>query len=222
MCAGRIDPSMVIEAFVNGADGVFIGTCLPGECHYVSGNFQARARADMIARIFENASIDPNRLTLKMMSSAESSKFVRYISDFISNIKELGPMNTNDERIHRKLLVAKNAVEGKKVRWVVAKRTQFEQEGNLYGEIFTQHELNRLLDEVILDECTSQEILILIREESLSIKEISKKMELPPPIIVRQIANLRKLGLVTVDKIEGNSPLWKAIPSPNMGEMQDG
>lgn len=202
---------MILEAFINGADGVLVGTCLPGECHYVNGNFQAKARVGMISRIFENASINPDRLTLKMMSSAEGPKFVQYISDFISSIKELGPMNADDGRVHRKLLAANNAVEGKKLRWVIAKKTQFEQEGNLYREIFTQHELNRLLEEVILDECTLQEILTLTREDSLSIKEISKKMELPSPIIVRQIAHMRKQGLVTLDKIEGSSPLWKAV-----------
>lgn len=202
---------MILEAFIDGADGVFIGTCLPGECHYVSGNSQARAKESMISRMFENASISPDRLDLKMMSSAEGPKFVQYISDFISTIKGLGPMNANDEKVYRKLLAAKNAAEGKKLRWVVAKKTQFEQEGNLYGEIFTEQELNRLFDEVILDECTLQEILTLTREDSLSIKEISKKTELPPPIIVRQIANMRKLGLVTLDKIEGNSPLWRIM-----------
>ncbi len=214
-CAGRIDPVMIMESFVRGADGVFTAGCLPGECHYTSGNFQADLRVKVLRRVLENMGLSPDRLVFRWMSSAEGAKFVSNVSEFMEKIKGLGPLGQAEGRadgeLKVKLLAAKNAVEGKKLRWVLGKQTQFETEGNLYGEVFTPHEIERMFSEIALDECAIQEFLLLLKDEALSVPELAEKVGISSPRTLRHIVNMRKMGLVTLDRIDGRTPRWKSV-----------
>ncbi len=215
MCSGRIDPSLIMEAFVNGADGVFCGGCLLGECRYISGNYQAQGKILLTQLALKRAGISPERLTIKFMSSAEAQKFVKYVSEFMDKIIELGRIgkaeNLSENELKLKLEAVRNALEGKKLRWVVGKRTEFMESGNLYNEIFTAHEIERMFKEVVMDEVDLQEILLRLKNKPSSVKELSEKMRLPSHRILREIANLKKMGLVELEDVSGSSPLWKTV-----------
>lgn len=212
-CAGRIDPSMIMEAFVRGADGVFTGGCLPGECHYTGGNFQADIRVKVLRRVLGNMGLSRDRLVFRWMSSAEGAKFVSNVTEFIERIKELGPLGQAegeaDGELKVKLLAAKNAVEGMKLRWVLGKQTEFETDGNLYGEVFTPHEIERMFSEIVMDECAIQEILLLLKEQALSVPELAEKVGVSSPRALRHLVNMRKMGMVALDGVEGRTPRWK-------------
>ncbi|MBT3486040.1 MAG: hydrogenase iron-sulfur subunit [Desulfobacula sp.] len=91
MCTGMVHPDLVMEAFSQGADGVMIMGCHPGECHYLEGNTKAAVRAKVISVILQDIGVDPNRFELKWISSAEGSVFAQLITDFTMRIKKLGP-----------------------------------------------------------------------------------------------------------------------------------
>lgn len=91
MCTGMVHPDLVMEAFSQGADGVVIMGCHPGECHYLEGNTKAAVRAKVISVILQDIGVDPNRFELKWISSAEGSVFAQLITDFTMRIKKLGP-----------------------------------------------------------------------------------------------------------------------------------
>ena len=91
MCSGRVDPEFVLDAFEKGADGVFIGGCHPGDCHYVSGNYRTRKRVIMMKKLLEEMGINPARLRLEWVSATEGKKFATVIEEFVNEIKELGP-----------------------------------------------------------------------------------------------------------------------------------
>ena len=91
MCTGMVHPDLVMEAFSQGADGVMIMGCHPGECHYREGNTKAAVRAKVISVILQDIGVDPNRFELKWISSAEGSVFAQLITDFTMRIKKLGP-----------------------------------------------------------------------------------------------------------------------------------
>jgi coenzyme F420-reducing hydrogenase delta subunit len=86
-----VHPDLVMEAFSQGADGVVIMGCHPGECHYLEGNTKAAVRAKVISVILQDIGVDPNRFELKWISSAEGSVFAQLITDFTMRIKKLGP-----------------------------------------------------------------------------------------------------------------------------------
>ncbi|MBT3177577.1 MAG: hydrogenase iron-sulfur subunit [Desulfobacula sp.] len=91
MCTGMVHPDLVMEAFSQGADGVMIMGCHPGECHYLEGNTKAAVRAKVISVILQDIGVDPNRFELKWISSAEGSVFAQLITDFTMRIQKLGP-----------------------------------------------------------------------------------------------------------------------------------
>jgi F420-non-reducing hydrogenase iron-sulfur subunit len=91
MCTGRIDMQHILAAFAQGADGVFIGGCHPGDCHYLSGNHKAQARVTLIRRLLEQFGIDPGRLRLEWISAGEGTRFAEVMADFTEHIRKLGP-----------------------------------------------------------------------------------------------------------------------------------
>ena len=93
MCSSRVDPVHILQAFQSGADGVFVGGCHPGECHYQVGNLQTRKRIMMIHRLLKGMGIDPERLRLEWISASEGTKFKKTMNEFIDTIRELGPLN---------------------------------------------------------------------------------------------------------------------------------
>jgi F420-non-reducing hydrogenase iron-sulfur subunit len=92
MCSGRIDPAFVLEAFKDGADGVLVAGChLPSDCHYISGNFKALRRINLLKKILEEFGIKPERVRLEWVSASEGDKFATVVRDMVEEIKELGP-----------------------------------------------------------------------------------------------------------------------------------
>jgi F420-non-reducing hydrogenase iron-sulfur subunit len=92
MCSGRIDPIFVLEAFKNGADGVPVAGCyLPSDCHYISGNFKASMRVNLLKKVIEELGIEPERLRLEWISASEGDKFAVVVRDMVEQTKKLGP-----------------------------------------------------------------------------------------------------------------------------------
>jgi F420-non-reducing hydrogenase iron-sulfur subunit len=92
MCSGRVDPAFVLEAFKDGADGVLVAGChLPSDCHYLSGNFKAQRRIQLLKKVLEQFGLEPERLRLEWVSASEGDKFATVIKDMTEQIKKLGP-----------------------------------------------------------------------------------------------------------------------------------
>lgn len=91
MCSARVDPMFVMKALLNGADGVLIGGCHPGECHYVRGNYYTRKRAVMLKKLLEVIGLEPERLRLEWVSASEGILFAEVVRDFTQTIRSLGP-----------------------------------------------------------------------------------------------------------------------------------
>jgi F420-non-reducing hydrogenase iron-sulfur subunit len=212
MCSGRVDPVMMMEAFVSGSDGVFVGACKKGECHYTSGNLHAERKIDLTRRILAMAGLNPGRLVMRMMSSAEGNKFAEYATAFQAEIGELGPLGKTEGitpgDLKIKLQACLKALGGRKLRWVMGKIVEFTEEGNLYGERFTEHEIGRLYDEIAMDEYHLREILERLDSGPQSVKHLASVMAVPSKILVRQMADLKRMGLADIARIDGDTPLW--------------
>jgi F420-non-reducing hydrogenase iron-sulfur subunit len=92
MCSGRIDPAFILEAFKDGADGVLVAGChLPSDCHYISGNFKAMRRINLLRKVLKEFGIEPQRVRLEWISASEGDKFATVVRDMVQEIKKLGP-----------------------------------------------------------------------------------------------------------------------------------
>ncbi|MBN2586389.1 MAG: hydrogenase iron-sulfur subunit [Candidatus Fermentibacteraceae bacterium] len=92
MCSSRVDPEHVLWAFREGADGVLIGGCHPGDCHYQDGNYRTQARVSLLYRLLDDFGIDRARLRLEWISAAEGTKFAAVMNEFTEELRSLGPI----------------------------------------------------------------------------------------------------------------------------------
>ena len=92
MCSGRVEPTYIIKALHEGADGVLIAGCHPGDCHYQEGNYKALRRYRLLKRILPEYGIEPERLKLEWVAASEGERFARIVNDFTEQLRELGPL----------------------------------------------------------------------------------------------------------------------------------
>ncbi len=90
-CSGRVNPLYVIKALEQGADGVLISGCHPGDCHYSEGNFYARRRFAMLKKLLEYGGIDPRRFQMSWVSAAEGDKWAEIVRGVVEEVRKIGP-----------------------------------------------------------------------------------------------------------------------------------
>ena len=91
MCSGSVDAVYILRALLSGADGVIVGGCSLGDCHYVSGNYKARRRIVALKTILDTFGLENERVWLRWISAAEGQKFAATMREFTEKIKEMGP-----------------------------------------------------------------------------------------------------------------------------------
>lgn len=91
MCSSRIDPTLILKAFLMGADGVLVAGCHLGDCHYVNGNYNTEKRMMKTMKALEYVGLEAKRLRLEWISASEGPKFARVVREFTEEIKQFGP-----------------------------------------------------------------------------------------------------------------------------------
>jgi F420-non-reducing hydrogenase iron-sulfur subunit len=218
MCTGRMDPAAVARAFKKGLDGLMVVGCYFGDCHYISGNYQAQAKIDITRKLLEYIGVNKERLVFRQCSSGEASVFVELVSKFDAKIKELGPIGDGGDplkapEIFEKLKIAEAVLAGEKIRWVIGKRTPFLESGNIYGEVFTKHEFNRAIDMIIVEETEVQEILDRLKKGSRSVKDLAKDLAIPSERVFRYVTALVRKEMIQLEKVDDRTPMYQLITS---------
>jgi coenzyme F420-reducing hydrogenase delta subunit/ferredoxin len=153
MCSGRVDLEHVLRAFSNGMDGVFIGGCRLNECNYIThGNYDALNMVLLCKRIMEHIGLNPERLRLEFMSSADGNLFAEVMSEFGNKVNELGPLGIaegieeNDLKSNlaniRRLVPYIKLVKNEKLGSRLANPEE-------YDQLFSKDEIDELSSEVI-------------------------------------------------------------------------
>ena len=91
MCSGSLDPTYVLKVLLEGADGVLIGGCHPGDCHYINGNLKARRRVAILKSVLEDAGLEPQRVWLRWISASEGAYFAETVREMVDHIRAMGP-----------------------------------------------------------------------------------------------------------------------------------
>ncbi len=215
MCTGRVDPTMVVDAFIKGLDGIMVVGCHFGECHYISGNYQARVKIGLASRTLGYVGLNAGRVAFNQCSSAEGERFVSQVTAFQSCIRELGPLGSAEQiplsKLKDRLETARSALGGEKLRWVVGKFTEFENTGNKYGERFTEHEMWRTLDTIVIDEIATHGILKEMQKGAVSVRDLSERLEIAPPDALKYVLALQRRGLAGLTGIDGATPSYKLL-----------
>jgi heterodisulfide reductase subunit A len=102
MCTGRIPKSFILQAFLEGADGVLIGGCHIGDCHYLEGNYDMLRRYNEVHEVLAKVGINPDRFRLEWVSASEGKRFSQVVTEFVETVKKLGPMPKTGDKIEPK------------------------------------------------------------------------------------------------------------------------
>jgi len=204
MCSGRVDPAFILRAFSNGIDGVFIGGCWLGECHYITqGNYHALSVMHLCKKLLEQIGVSPERLRIEWVSASEGIRFAEVVTDFTRQLKELGPLGIDEGRdgngLKLKLEAARSLVPYLKLVERERLRVHFDTEGE-YNQFFTSDEVDRLFRELIADKLAISQIMLLLRERPLSTGEISETLGLSPSQVSRYLNSSAREGLVRFDE----------------------
>jgi len=205
MCSGRIDPDIILDSFLYGADGVFIGGCHLGDCHYVEGNYYAEKKIEMARRLLKEAGVEPERLRLEWVSANEGERFAATISEFTGKIKEMGRLEFEKDKME----AVRMAAADYRLRILATKERELLEEGNKYGEVFTQHEMDKLLDDMVREDYEAKRILLKLKKP-MSVKEISSELNWKPNVVFRHILDLKRHERIELHEIRDNTPTYVA------------
>lgn len=203
MCTGRVDLAFVLRALQNGADGVIIGGCWPGECHYVTeGNYDALGNLHLGRKLLALIGLAPERFRLEWIAASEGTRFAEVMSDFAATLRALGPLGQREgvppETLARRLAAVSGLVpylklvEREKLR-IPAKSEE------AYRVLYESEETERLLGRLVSDKLAMSEILGLLSEAPLATGEISERMGLSASEVARHVGAASRLGLLRYD-----------------------
>ena len=98
MCSGRVDPQFILAAYAAGADGVLLGGCHPGDCHYMEGNYKTLRRVELLKRLLDQFGIEEARFRLEWISASEGERVKTVINEMTEQVRTLGPLNLPGRR----------------------------------------------------------------------------------------------------------------------------
>jgi coenzyme F420-reducing hydrogenase delta subunit/predicted transcriptional regulator len=215
MCIGRIDPVIVLETFAKGADGILVVGCHPPDCHFIEGNLQAELKIQMLKKLISQTGLEPQRLRLDWAYASEIERFAKIIDDFGNQVAALGPSPLAGEKPEKNILVdimaAKTVAGDSRLRTLVGRESELIEEGNVYGEKVEQEKFDEVMDESINAEYVRSRIRLLMEEKPMSVEEVAEHLGLDPKEVLRHVVVLRQRGLIALDRIEGENPLYIAL-----------
>ncbi len=204
MCTGRVDLAFVLRAFSNGADGVFIGGCWPGECHYVTeGNYDALFNMHLGRKLLEQIGVNPERLRLEWMSASEGLRYAEVMNDFGKKLKQMGPLGAG-EGIEESVLAAKLEAVSKLIPYIKLVererlRARFKSEEE-YEAFFASDDFARLFNELVVDKLAVSQLVQILRLGPLSTTEITSALGLKPSEVSRHLKDSTRHGLIRFDE----------------------
>jgi coenzyme F420-reducing hydrogenase delta subunit len=212
MCSGRLDPAIVLEMLIQGADGVFIGGCHLGDCHYIKGNYYAEKRYKMTKKLLAKTGLNPERLQLKWISASEGQLFADTMKEVTELITELGPSpvagKNPDLDILEQLLIIRNVAEDFRLRVLIGKGISLMDEHNVYNEQLDPDRFESLLNTAIEEEYVRSGILYMTKEKPVSVTDIASKIKVPSEIVLQHVVTLKDRDLIRMDRIDGDTPYY--------------
>jgi F420-non-reducing hydrogenase iron-sulfur subunit len=100
MCSGRVEPDLVLKALREGADGVLIAGCHPGECHYIEGNLKALRRYSLLKRMLAQFGVEEQRVQIVWASASEGPLLAKTVDRMTEELRQLGPLRWSQKVLH--------------------------------------------------------------------------------------------------------------------------
>jgi coenzyme F420-reducing hydrogenase delta subunit len=215
MCSGRVDPSHIVTSFRSGWDGVMVLGCHFGDCHYISGNYEAENKVQAVHLLLQEAGIDPGRLYVDWVSAGEGQKFAALIDSFTEKMTSLGPLGKKEKLdpdvMSKRLAAAKHAAESERIRWLTGRKKQLLTEENVMDKAIEESFYDQLLHDAVVMEYRAQAVVNCLEDSPLSVKELSTELSLSKKDVLSLVVELKHRNLVAFHSIEGKTPRYIAV-----------
>ena len=204
MCTGRVDLAFIFRALLNGKDGVFIGGCWPGECHYLTqGNYGALSTLHIGRKLLEIIGLNPDRLRLDYISASEGSRYAEVMNNFSTKVKALGPLGQGEgiaeTDLRRKLEVVYNLVPY--IKLVERERLRVPVRSvEAYNAFFDSDEFDKIFQDLVADKVELSQIMAILREKPCSAGEISEIIGVTPGEAANQLNRSARQGFIEFDE----------------------
>ena len=216
MCSSSIDPVILVETMIRGADGVLVAGCHPGDCHYDIGNLQAERRVKVVRRLLDRCGLEPQRIRLEWVSASEGMRYAEVVDSFVEEVGELGPNpvagDEPDLDILERLYIARDVLGDFRVNLLVNKEHQIEDVSNVFGDTIPKERMDELLDTATSEEFSRCSLLMLARDSPVSVQQMADRTGLPEEEVLDHTVTLVDRGLLKVDRVDDGSPLYLTIP----------
>lgn len=204
MCSGRVDADHILRAFSKGVDGVFIGGCWLGECHYITeGNYDALSMMHLCRESLKKVGINQERLRLEWVSASEGIRFGEVITDFTEQLRRMGPLGKGEGiaagALKLKLEALTKMVPYAKLVEREKLRVRFDSQ-EAYDSYFASDELHNLFDGFVGDKLALSQIMLLLRDKPHTTLEISEALGLNPSEVSRHLNVSTRHGLIRFDQ----------------------
>ncbi len=208
MCSGRVDPLFIIQALQEGFDGVFVGGCHIGDCHYQDGNLYTLRRMNMLADLLDISGIGRDRVHLRWASAAEAQPFADYVTEVTDIITKLG--HFEKDKYELQLAGLARSLATRRLRWLVGIDRQITEKENVYKEKTDPEYFGKVLQEAIKAEYYKGLIQELITRGAVTVREMSEKTGLPLYTISLRLNDLERSGIASIEKCKGRTPKFVA------------
>lgn len=91
MCTGKVDTILLLKAFEDGADAVYVAGCEEGSCHFLEGNIRAKKKVEQAKKLLVEVGIEPERLAMYHISASNSTLFAKAANEMTEVARKLGP-----------------------------------------------------------------------------------------------------------------------------------
>jgi coenzyme F420-reducing hydrogenase delta subunit len=203
MCTGRVDLAFLLRALHAGADGVIVGGCWPGECHYVTeGNYDALGNLYLCRKLLDRLGLSPDRVRIEWIASSEGNRFAQVMSRFSERVRELGPLGAeaglSGDAARERIAAARGLVPHLKLveRFKLRPPVRTEEAVRAYYE---SEAADRLFDQVMGDKLRMSRLTTLLRQGPRPAPELAEALGLSPAELARLLGRSADLGLVRYD-----------------------
>jgi len=198
-----MDLAFINRALQNGADGVFIGGCWPGECHYITeGNYDALATVHLYKKLMTRIGLNPDRLRLEWVAASEGARYAEVMNEFVATLSALGPLGES-EGPDRETLKAKLAAFEKLIPYLkLVERERLRaplKSEEAYRAYYASEEVDRLFTDLVADRLAVAEIMALLGQGPRSTGEIAEALRLNSSEVARHMNRSSRRGLVQYD-----------------------
>ncbi len=209
-CTGRVDPTWMIDALIEGADGVMIIGCAEGDSRHEIGNFRAGERVRWVRRALEMIGENPGRVATLWISSEDADLFARSIEEFEKELEAIGAPRRDDPALER-IRTMREVFAGERLRWLTGRGPAVVREGNSFGEPVTSEDFDEQVMNIMQSEYRRISILRNLRKNARSVKDVALDLGFTPREVMVEISDLIGMGRVAIEGHE-EPPVFKEVP----------